>query len=137
MVENETFQSAIDAPDMKSGADAATVRRVGIVLGAAMLIVCTTAIAQEPMPSGATRPNGARGEALARHSCSGCHVVGGATSGTDAAPTFRSIARDPNKDPDHLRGFLVQPHPPMVPLQLSRMEIEDLIAYFQQLREQQ
>ena len=71
------------------------------------------------------------GEVLAKRWCSGCHLVGGAKAGTDAAPTFQSIARDPSMDADHLRGFLSRPHTPMPPIPLSGVEVEDLIAYIQ------
>lgn len=69
------------------------------------------------------------GRALADHWCSGCHLVAGARSATDAAPTFASIARNPSNTTDHLRGFLAKPHAPMPPIPLSGTEVEDLIAY--------
>jgi len=69
------------------------------------------------------------GEALARRWCNECHLVAGARTATDAAPTFRSIAQDPSKDTAHLRAFLAKPHAPMPPIPLSGTEVEDLIAY--------
>jgi len=73
------------------------------------------------------------GEALAKRWCNECHLVGGATRATDAAPTFQSIARDPAKDPDRLRAFMAKPHAPMPPIPLSGTEVEDLIAYIREL----
>jgi cytochrome c len=69
------------------------------------------------------------GEALARRWCSECHLVAGARTATDAAPTFQSLASDPTKTPAHLRAFLAKPHAPMPPIPLSGTEVEDLIAY--------
>jgi mono/diheme cytochrome c family protein len=69
------------------------------------------------------------GEALARRWCNECHLVAGARTATDAAPTFLSIAGDPSKNSAHLRAFLAKPHPPMPPIPLSGTEVEDLIAY--------
>lgn len=69
------------------------------------------------------------GEALARRWCNECHLVGGARTATDAAPTFQSLASDPSKTPARLRAFLAKPHAPMPPIPLSGTEVEDLIAY--------
>lgn len=88
-----------------------------------------TPVSQPAPVAGASRGNASIGEALAKHWCSGCHLVRGAKSATDAAPTFQSIARDPQESADHLRAFLSKPHPPMPPIPLSGAEVEDLIAY--------
>jgi mono/diheme cytochrome c family protein len=77
----------------------------------------------------AARGDARIGEALAKRWCNECHLVPGARTATDAAPTFESIARDPGKTPDHLRALLSKPHPPMPPIPLSGTEVEDLIAY--------
>jgi mono/diheme cytochrome c family protein len=34
---------------------------------------------------------------------------------------------------DEIRGWLADPHPPMPNLELSRREIEDIVAYLQSL----
>jgi mono/diheme cytochrome c family protein len=86
-----------------------------------------------PAPAGRLTGDAGRGAAMARRWCRSCHVVDGAQSAADTAPTFRSIARDPHKSPDYLRAFLARPHPPMPPLQFSRGEIEDFVAYFAEL----
>ncbi|HVJ55869.1 MAG TPA: cytochrome c [Aliidongia sp.] len=108
--------------------------RIGLLLAGLLLAISAS-------PSGASETSDAaplagddsRGEALARHWCAGCHLVGGPNSGTDAAPPFRTIARNPSKDAAFLRSFLTHPHPPMAALSLSRAEIEDLVAYFHRL----
>jgi len=84
---------------------------------------------QPAREAGASRGNASIGEALAKRWCNECHLVRGANSATDAAPTFQSIAGDPQKSTDHLRAFLSKPHPPMPPIPLSGAEVEDLIAY--------
>ncbi|HXV26058.1 MAG TPA: cytochrome c [Alphaproteobacteria bacterium] len=77
-----------------------------------------------------------QGRDLARTWCSGCHLVEeeGGQSGSDAAPPFSVIAHDPSLTPDQLRSWLVDPHPPMPNLSLTRDEIEDLVAYIGSLR---
>lgn len=73
------------------------------------------------------------GWSLARKWCSGCHVVDISGEGTDAAPSFQSIAHDRSKDQTWLRAWLVAPHPQMPDLNLSRDEIDDIIAYLSSL----
>ena len=75
------------------------------------------------------------GKALAREWCSSCHMVapGVAPSTTDAAPPFPKMAEDPAYTEERLRGWLWAPHPPMPDFDLSRFEIESLIAYIKSL----
>lgn len=97
------------------------------------LLLAGIMAAQPVLATEVLSPAAARGLSLAQRWCAGCHVIGDGRSGTDAAPTFRSIALDPQKGPDHLRAFLAQPHPPMPPVPLGRQEIDDLVAYIQSL----
>lgn len=79
------------------------------------------------------------GRRLADHWCASCHVVPDSATasstvrGSDAVPTLASIARDPNRGPNWLREWLTFPHPPMPDLNLSRTEIDDVVAYLQSL----
>jgi mono/diheme cytochrome c family protein len=102
------------------------------------LLLASPALAQPAQPNapGKVRGNPMRGEALARLWCTGCHAVEAAPVAGDLGPTFGSIAHDPSKGPDYLRGFLARPHAPMPPIQFSGDEIEDLVAYFHQLARQ-
>ena len=68
------------------------------------------------------------------HWCANCHVVAAGGSGSDAVPSFLSIAADPKKTDEYLRGFLADPRHPMPNLQLSRQEIDNLVAYIASLR---
>jgi mono/diheme cytochrome c family protein len=69
------------------------------------------------------------GRRLARQWCVECHIVEPPQeSASDAAPPFESIALDPTKTPEGLRTWLADPHPPMPNPQLSRGEIEDILA---------
>ncbi len=78
------------------------------------------------------------GKRIADRWCTSCHVVEGPAQGrpghgTDAVPTLASIAHDPQRGPDWLRQWLTSPHPPMPNLNLSRAEIDDVVAYLQSL----
>ena len=74
------------------------------------------------------------GEKLARQWCSNCHLIGeDQAAGGDAAPTFASIAETAAERTDDLRAWLADPHPPMPNLDLTRYEIDDLLAYIESL----
>ena len=77
----------------------------------------------------------ANGDRLARQWCANCHVVNG--SGPSATlpqgpPSFRVIAGRLNSE--QLRAFLTRPHGAMPDLALTRVEIDDLILYFDKQR---
>jgi len=75
------------------------------------------------------------GETLARRWCSSCHVVAGDQSGTTGeAPPFRVIARTPDLDAGKIALFVLQPHPKMPDMGLSREAAADLAAYISSLR---
>ena len=50
------------------------------------------------------------------------------------APPFVTIARSPNFDAKRLAYFLLDPHPKMPELPLSRAAAEDVAAYIETLR---
>jgi cytochrome c len=70
---------------------------------------------------------------LARQWCVDCHVIDYAGHGADTAPAFPAIARERRGDQRWLRAWLAKPHPPMPNLNLSRGEIDDVIAYLESL----
>lgn len=74
------------------------------------------------------------GHKTARAWCSKCHLVEAGQAASDAAPTFLQIASNPELTPDRIRGWLADPHPRMPNLNLSRQEIEGLVAYLESLR---
>jgi mono/diheme cytochrome c family protein len=101
----------------------------------AVLVLASFALAAPAFAqAGKTPGDAAKGEAMARRWCAACHLLEGQGRASDAAPAFATIARDPRKTDDYLRTFLARPHAPMPPLQLSRGEIEDIVAYFDALR---
>ena len=74
------------------------------------------------------------GQEIATTWCSSCHLMEGTQTTTDGARPFVKMARDPKVTPDRLRGFLVKPHGQMPELNLTRLEIENLIAYIESLK---
>ena len=76
------------------------------------------------------------GERLAHRWCAACHVVSATQrrSTTDQPPTFASIAKTPGFDAAKLALFLLNPHPKMPDMGLSRTEAADLAAYIATLK---
>jgi mono/diheme cytochrome c family protein len=105
---------------MASRADAI---RQGLVL--AVILGVTPAFAADPD----------NGERLARRWCAACHVVASNQRGpTGEAPPFATIAAKPDFDAARLAFFLLEPHPKMPNMQLSRTEAADLAAYIATLK---
>jgi mono/diheme cytochrome c family protein len=76
------------------------------------------------------------GEQLARRWCAECHVVAsGAVRSTTEAPPFTTVARAPGFDAGRVAFFLLEPHPKMPNMSLTRNEAADLAAYIGSLRQ--
>jgi mono/diheme cytochrome c family protein len=70
------------------------------------------------------------GEKLARRWCAACHLVSpDQQRATTDAPPFAAIARTPGFNRDKLAYFLLEPHPKMPNMALSRSEAADLADY--------
>ena len=83
-----------------------------------------------------TKPDAQKGLALAQRWCATCHVVSSEQSkGTDAAPSFQTLSKRANFNADKLAFFLLDPHPAMPKMSLTRDEARDIAAYIARLRE--
>jgi mono/diheme cytochrome c family protein len=70
------------------------------------------------------------GEKLARRWCEPCHVVAADQRGvTGEAPPFASVATRPGFDATKIATFLLDPHPKMPDMSLTRNEAADLASY--------
>ena len=73
-----------------------------------------------------------KGETLAKRWCATCHVVAADQQvGTTQSPAFSTIAHNPEFNEAMLALFLLNPHPRMPDMNLSRSEAADLAAYAQ------
>lgn len=71
-----------------------------------------------------------KGEALAKRWCANCHVVSvDQQRGTTQAPPFSAVANRADFSEARLAYFLLNPHPKMPDMNLSRSEASDLAAY--------
>ena len=97
------------------------------------LLVCA-AIAAATLPAlAAERGNAEAGRELVNRSCVTCHAPNGVARAADSAPPLSFIARDNKYRAAFVRGWLMDPHPPMPGIQLSRQQINDVIAYLETL----
>jgi|SRR5262245_24638197 len=70
------------------------------------------------------------GRTLARRWCATCHVVAANQQRpTGEAPPFAVIAKRTDFNATRLTNFLLDPHPKMPNMSLTRTEAADLVAY--------
>jgi cytochrome c len=74
-----------------------------------------------------------QGRVLTRTWCTSCHVVDQEGLGADAGPALPALLGDGQRTADEIRGWLAAPHPPMPDFDLTRQEIEDIVAYLESL----
>ncbi|MFZ5691537.1 MAG: c-type cytochrome [Pseudomonadota bacterium] len=88
-----------------------------------------SALAQEPERKVA-RPNPENGAMLAKRWCASCHIVAkDQIRGIDGVPSFAAISARGNLSGEQLAFFLLNPHPVMPAMTLTRNEARDLAAY--------
>ena len=81
------------------------------------------------------RPDADNGLSLAQRWCVSCHVVASEQSkGSDATPSFASIAQRADFNAEKLAYFLLNPHPIMPTMSLSRDAARDIAAHIARLR---
>lgn len=98
--------------------------RVAAALAAALMISTSSA------PQARATGDAENGKDLAQRWCAACHAVSSEQrQASVAAPTFASIARQPGFNADKLAFFLLDPHPKMPNMSLTRREASDLAAY--------
>jgi mono/diheme cytochrome c family protein len=94
----------------------------------------STMLAGAVMMDAAWAADAYNGGQIARRWCEPCHVVAGDQRGaTGEAPPFASIAKRPGFDAGQVAMFLLDPHPKMPNMSLTRIEAGDLAAYIASL----
>ena len=100
-------------------------RVAGGALGA--LLVALPALAQQT-------GSAAAGKELSSKLCSNCHIVGSERAGSDVAPPFPILAKDPDMTLTELHGWSGPMHPVLSNLALTAKQIADVNAYLDSLR---
>jgi mono/diheme cytochrome c family protein len=99
------------------------IMKTGLAFIAVLLVVGGTARAAGDAEAG---------HKLAQLWCTSCHIVDDSRQGADTAPPFPSIAQR-HLDRAWIRAWITAPHPPMPNLNLSRQQIDDVVAYLDRL----
>ena len=97
--------------------------------------VLLTAFLASAIPAMAADPagNADAGRQLVTRSCTSCHAMNASATAADSAPPLSYIAKDNKLRPAWIRGWLMDPHPPMPGIMLSRQQVNDIIAYLNSL----
>jgi len=105
------------------------------ILRTSLVVVCL-AFVTVVGPSLSFAADADQGKAIAERWCTGCHIVESEQKSpvTDQAPPFASIARTPDFGANKLALLLLQPHPNMPKLALSRAEVANLADYIATLK---
>jgi mono/diheme cytochrome c family protein len=96
----------------------------------ALIAICSGLLAAATVAPPAFAADAYNGGQLARRWCAPCHVVASdQREVTGEAPPFATVAKRPNFDAARLAFFLLDPHPKMPDMSLTRFEAGDLAAY--------
>jgi mono/diheme cytochrome c family protein len=100
------------------------------LLGATLIVLATAS------PAAAQQGKGdpVAGRELASQLCAACHIVGTERVGSDAAPPFPAIAKDPGMTLTELHAWIGPAHPMLPNLALTPKQIADVNAYLDSLR---
>ncbi len=74
------------------------------------------------------------GARIAEQWCASCHQVAPGGLARDAAPSFVTLANTRGENLNWVRTRMQNPLYPITGINLSRREIEDIVAYFETLR---
>ena len=104
----------------------------------AQATLCIVALLALTTPAAAQQATGdpAAGQELATQLCTACHIVGTERVGSDVAPPFPVIARDPDMTLTQLHGWLGPGHPVLRHLALTPQQIADINAYLDALQDE-
>lgn len=69
------------------------------------------------------------GHQLAERWCTSCHAVDPGQVGQTNVPSFAAIAAQHGGDGRWVRAWLMTPHPSMPDMSLTRIEIDNVVAY--------
>ena len=101
------------------------------ILGMLAALALTPAAAQEPVGDPAA------GQKLASQLCTACHIVGTERGGSDVAPPFPVIAKEPDMTLTELHAWIGPAHPMLPNLALTPKQVADINAYLDSLHGEQ
>lgn len=99
---------------------------------AALALSLQASAAPAADPSASADPS--HGEVVVKRWCADCHLVAEGQKTSTEAPPFSGIARRPDFDAKRIALFLLDPHPKMPNMHLSREDVTDIAAYLATLK---
>lgn len=109
----------------------ATLVRTGATVSIALAFATAMLLPVSP----ASAANAEAGKRLTERWCVSCHSPSSRSRTSDvAAPSFNAVVNRRKRTESQLRAWLSDPHPPMPQLNLTRDEIDDIVAYLEELR---
>jgi len=110
-----------------------------LLIAAVSLVACAAIAAEPGAPRQTDAPRGAklygdaaRGREIVTRWCVECHSTGPTVD--DRIPSFSALANNLSRSEGAIRAFLMQPHTPMPPLEISTQQIEDIIVFLRSVR---
>ena len=101
--------------------------RIGLPAAAMILFSLTPS-------AGMAAADAENGQRIAERWCAACHIVSpGQQEASADAPPFAEIGARPNFSEAQIAFFLLDPHPKMPNMALTRREAEDLAAYIKKV----
>jgi mono/diheme cytochrome c family protein len=98
-------------------------------------VSCVALMASAATSQSARAADADNGLRLAERWCASCLVVFRTQSkGGDGVPSFVAVAQRPGFNVEKLAFFLLDPHPVMPNMSLSRNEAQDIAAYIARIR---
>ena len=106
--------------------------RVSAVFILGMMVFAGAAAGETKKP---WKADPARGAQLAERLCSSCHLVGDSQKETTVAgiPPLKTVAGLEGMTRRRVTNALMVPHAPMPDIQLTIKEIQDIVAYLEEL----
>jgi mono/diheme cytochrome c family protein len=99
--------------------------KIAVCLAGALVAIAATGF-----PSLAMAGDARTGRQLAERWCQSCHAIAAnQPMAVTEAPPFATIAKKPGFDQAKTAAFLLEPHPKMPPIGLSREAAADLAAF--------
>ncbi len=102
------------------------------------VVYVTGAVFSLMIAGGAHAADTSAGKAVAQKLCINCHIVepGGAVqNAAPDVPSFAAISDKAGQTEQHLRAFIMNPHPPMPEVQLTTYELDNIVAYILSLKD--
>lgn len=111
-------------------------RKILSLAALTLSLQASAALAADPGADPRTdpKPDPVHGEVVVKRWCADCHMVAEGQKTSTEAPPFSSIARRPDFDATRIALFLLDPHPKMPNMHLSRKDVADIAAYLATLK---